>query len=821
MGRGLNQCNLVTLGSVSLGITIRFFLCALLSIVLFSFSVQCLAKSSFTIKHAQHPRLYLDQARVDFIRNVLTTRKKESSVLTRAWDDTEKAAVSLAAALNQGDKPIAAVSAPPRKLIDAAKLLGLGYLITGREEYLAAAGVYIQQLVGVSPPDSGGDYSQAGRVEAMGILYDWFFDALSIDQKSSLADAIKSSLPSLADYICGKKNTLTKEWSCSIMPPYPDALGGHSHQNNKEISAGLLAIIDEYPELLPLLTLEYENFSGVYNSAREWIAADGGFQMGWSYAGTYLSLDSIQLWGSATINTNLVREWQGKVIDFYIYGLRGDMRFPSRGDGKAAGLKSPELVTFALSSAQNFDHPQAMQFYKDWIEPAQKHHRFNELLYWNPDTRQFPIEKVPLSKHFRNSGMVLMRDTWDYLNATLLEFKSTPFWTRNHHHLDQNSFTLFYKAPLLIDSGYYDNYKSAHWSNYYTRSIAHNVITIWDPEERFARSKGQAFSCCSNDGGQRFMPLASPTLEQIQPGGINALDGVVAYEHNDLYTYVRGNASKAYSPNKLDQSTGFIRDVVFLPKVEFWDKPLAVIFDKVTASKEKSNLKKRFLLHAATEPVNIDGKREGPGIHQMKNPTFVIQNGGGVVYSQTVLPTDAVLTKIGGQDSDRDYRFLVPNFDTELGYTLEGDSVEHKFITAPVGMPEEGIKSDSWRIEVSAPDSVQVEYFLHVFSVADEATQGPPLAKNESTSAFAIINVAQRYLLAFNKLDTSPEKFEISWTGGRPDILIAGLEPSTSYEVVYRNIVDSTRTTMYFEQKADGGTKSSESGLLAMAAEKD
>jgi len=45
---------------------------------------------------------------------------------------------------------------------------------------------------------------------------------------------------------------------------------------------------------------------------------------------------------------------------------------------------------------------------------------------------------------------------------------------------------LNYKGRLLIDSGQYDSYGSGHWKNYYTRSIAHNTMVAYDPDEEYS-----------------------------------------------------------------------------------------------------------------------------------------------------------------------------------------------------------------------------------------------------------------------------------------------------------------------------------------------
>ena len=50
------------------------------------------------------------------------------------------------------------------------------------------------------------------------------------------------------------------------------------------------------------------------------------------------------------------------------------------------------------------------------------------------------------------------------------------------------SFTLSYRGRLAIDSGSYEKgsgYGSVHWHNYFTRTLAHNSITVFDPGESF------------------------------------------------------------------------------------------------------------------------------------------------------------------------------------------------------------------------------------------------------------------------------------------------------------------------------------------------
>lgn len=770
--------------------------------------------ASFSVKHGQHPRLYTNEHRLNQIRAAL---KDDSSVIAQAWADTSTHAHRKADELNAGDMPVDVYNANPNHLTGTAQLLGLGYHITGDAKFSRAADRYIAQLVGVMPRSTGGDYSQGGRIEAMGLLYDWFFYALSSYQKNQLATAIKETIPLLSNDICGPGNTVTVNWSCAVMPPSPKAVGGHSFENSKGVTAGLLAIVDEHPELMPLLAVQHENFSKNFDAVRAWVGMDGGYHMGWSYGSTYRSLDAPQLWLSAT-GVNMVKGWQGKIIDYYIHGLRGDMKFPASGDSFGKDLSGPDIPSFALWSSQLFGNGHARDFYNRWIEPRQTYNRFEELFYWQPNAPTRPVEELPLAKHFRVAGSVLMRDTWDYPNATLVEFKSASFSSRNHHHLDQNAFTVFYKAPLLIDSGTYDKYGSEHFYNYYTRTIAHNSVTVWDPEEVFYRKEENGKTCCSNDGGQKFMPTSNPSLQQIMPGGENSLDGIVNFEHTNWYTYAQGNASKAYSEEKLNQNRGFIRDVLYLRHDNVSDKPVIVTFDRVETVSGKGNLGKRFLLHTVNEPTSVGGLKAGPGIHEMDESLLVVRNGQGVLYSQTVLPENPLIKKIGGKDHEQDYRFLVPVGDNGNSYPLTSSLREEQNKLIPMASKNESQDTGSWRIEVMAQTPQQTEHFLHVMSVADAADAAPPMVENFSTESTAAAMINDVLLVAFSKQHAPVANLTVPYQGPRPDILIAGLIPNKNYSAVNLPAQQGGQPSVVVSPSPGGPLRSNGSGLLEISS---
>ena len=144
-------------------------------------------------------------------------------------------------------------------------------------------------------------------------------------------------------------------------------------------------------------------------------------------------------------------------------------------------------------------------------------------------------------------------------------------------------FTVNYKGPLAIDSGRYDpdwnHYNDAMFTksqlfNYYHRTIAHNTVLVYDPDEKFAMP-------VVNDGGQRQLLFKNGNRnvpEDYSQGTFPSDDGVgkcdwltnpgrwetgdlKAYRATKDFMYVCGDATAAYSAGKMKS---FVRQLVFV-----------------------------------------------------------------------------------------------------------------------------------------------------------------------------------------------------------------------------------------------------------------
>jgi hypothetical protein len=106
-----------------------------------------------------------------------------------------------------------------------------------------------------------------------------------------------------------------------------------------------------------------------------------------------------------------------------------------------------------------------------------------------------PPDDLPSSRLFRGTGQA-------YLNSDLTEasksvqviFKSSPFGTQSHGNEANNSFVLWaYGKQLLVRSGHYDSYGSAHHSNWVwsTRSVNNITVNGRGQKKRTAQARGK------------------------------------------------------------------------------------------------------------------------------------------------------------------------------------------------------------------------------------------------------------------------------------------------------------------------------------------
>lgn len=673
-----------------------------------------------TIIRDDRPRLLFNKSDVERIRATIATYnlndfKALSNYAKRRLNDPENAIL-------KGDYPSGIVMP-----------VAFAGLISGNNEFIQKAVNYAVLLANV-PANNGNDTVQRERLLSMSCVYDWLYDYLSSSQKSIIKNSIISHINHL-------KYFLDK----------PLFTGGHSRYGSVVIMAGLIAVYGEYGDFdgQDLLGKVKDNWVNGYNPFQSYVAKDGGYHMGWRYGPAYTAPFPYLLWEKAT-GTRWGEEWRKEQAYWFIYGLRGDGTLPRSGDCWNSVLADKNITKLIAICAGLFKDPYAEWFYRKYFSDTWAPYRLFRIAFRDHEVHPTPPfdqeNPLPLSRHFANSGFVISRDSWGK-NSSHLVFKSSPFYTKNHHHKDQNHFELSYKGSLLIDSGFYDSYGTSHWENYYTRTIAHNTLVVFDPDERF-NLYGENIS---NDGGQ-FFPNYLQEPKGHEPKNLQEtlldkykFDGIVGFSSTNESSWVRGDASKAYQPNKVKS---YIRDVMMVNKPLDRNHPLILVLDRIELNKL---LTPTILFHSNEKPVTSGNY-------------FKIQNlNGGVLHAEVFSSEDIKLNLIGGKGKE----WFV-------------DGVNHP---PNKSWEKPGIDAGAWRVEVSKPGKTDSSQFITLLSIDDVSnSQGKPLAQPVIGTGYSGIITGKNLLLIKHGEPTSTKWI---FTGNAYDhvekIYIAGVEPNKEH----------------------------------------
>jgi hypothetical protein len=211
-------------------------------------------------------------------------------------------------------------------------------------------------------------------------------------------------------------------------------------------------------------------------------------------------------------------------------------------------------------------------------------------------------------------GVVLIRSAWDDPNGTLLWFKASsyPFV---HDHRDQGSFQIYKRGWLAIDSGQYE--ETTHRGNYTYRTVAHNSLLIYRPDEHLDKNKvDPIWYGFANDGGQRWVNRPKTAADLAKPeyflGGITKFESVP-----ELYDYTQADITRSYNSTYVtteghDPKVSLVeRSIFFLRPDEY-----IIVFDRIVST--KAEYPKRWLLHSVYRP-ELDGKETFEGVIPYSN----------------------------------------------------------------------------------------------------------------------------------------------------------------------------------------------------------
>lgn len=630
-----------------------------------------------------HPRLYLRSSDIPELRERLknpeikkTIAKIQKLGVDRTPEEEAKAP----------DKSGFRYYAEMRGVTSRVQLEALDYLLNKKKSVARKAIVAMLDTLRNTNYGKKGDLSRAsGQMLMCGaMVYDWCYDQMKDSEKKAYINEFVR---------------ISKTMECGYPPKNTEPIAGHSSEwmVMRDMLSAAIAIYDEFPEMYNhVMTMLCRDYIPV----RNYVYAGHNYHQGTSYANVRFSNDLFSLW-------ILDRMGAGAVYDPAQQFVMYDFLYRRRPDGMVlpAGDVNP-----GIGGSYGLPAMLAYSYYKDpYLAYEYKRNTKidNHCLIFDVLWRDYTVEPkspetLPLTKYSGTPyGWMIARTGWDK-NSVIAEMKINEHFVGNHQHMDGGAFQIYYKGPLAIDAGAYHGtsggYNSAHNKNFFKRTVAHNSLLVFDPNEKFASwnyGGTDKTEFADNDGGQRmpgdrwetcrsFADLLSDeyTTGQVLAHGIGG-----DYMAPD-YSYLSGDITKAYS----DKVKEVKRSFVFLNLKSEKVPAAMVVFDKVVS--KNAEFKKHWLLHSIEQPQVSEN---GIIIKRTKD------GDSGMLSNTVLLPAKENLDMqvIGGKGKE---------------FWVNGTN----YANAPqAGRPDPRNERGEWRVEVSPSAPANEDYFLNVIQVAD------------------------------------------------------------------------------------------------------
>lgn len=554
---------------------------------------------------------------------------------------------------------------------------------------------------------------QMGTVMTMGALvYDWCYDQMTEADKEFFIEKFKEigAMKEIGYY-----------------PTKGSSIGSHSgeYEIHRDMLSAGIACYDEDPEMYNVaagrLFAEFVESRKLFNQAGSHPngSAYGEFRLGCE---TYADLIYTRM-GYPSIYGEEIKDVPMKYIydrlpDGYIMRDGDDYTYSSRtAPGYHLNYFTPYQILGNL-----YDQPYVRGEYMKQMSMS----NYNKDAFWtvlcaNPEKAFKSTDDLPLAYRATYPlTSITARTSWQSgmdAPTVVANMRAHERTLYDHMHDDAGHFQIYYKGSLALDSGTYagtdGGWGCSHDFNYHKRSIAHNVVTVYDPNEQFIYS-GKAFA---NDGGQKMRTTAViPNYEGLMSDeALRAQTQSVYIGPNETtpeFSYLKSNLTPAYSGKISD----YKRSMVFMDLFD-QDYPAAfVVFDKVTSTNKE--FKKKWLLHSVEEP-------------EVNGTTTVIsrtkEGYNGKLVNKTMLPSSFTIDKVGG-----------------AGYESYVDGVNY------LSEDKAGISSEQgeWRIELSPKSAATNDVFLNAMYVTDYDRNLPELPMyQESAGGFVGVTVKDRMVM--------------------------------------------------------------------------
>ena len=587
-----------------------------------------------------HPRLYVRSSDLPALKERLKTPQAQQTLSLMKELSKDRTPAEEAAVTNRGFRYYYEM----RGVTSRVQLQALDYLLEGDKRLARRAITAMLDTLQRASFGTRSDLSRAsGAMLITGaMVYDWCYDLMKSSEKQAY----------IKEFI-----RLAKSMECGYPPRNNQPIAGHPSEwmiMRDMLSAGI-AIYDEYPDMYNhVITMLYRD----YIPARNYFYEGQNYHQGTNYVHVRFACDLFPLWildkmGAGSIYSSSAR--------FVLY----DIIYRRRPDG-------------VLMPAGD-DYPQNRPALLTMPTPM-----FLASSYYKDEYLAYEFERNPRLDKSGNESM----------NHCLI------------YELLWRDYTLKGKAPdhlpLTRYSGTYSGssggYNSPNNKNYFKRTIAHNSLLVYDPDEKFGcwnYGGGVKTRFATNDGGQRMCGEGWKTC--------NSLDSLLSEEYTvgkvlahgfgpdaqaPDYSYLKGDITQAYTRKVKEAKRSF----VFLNLKSETVPAALIVYDKVSAS--NPDFRKYWLLHSIEEPT-------------LEGNTFTVRRtkdgDSGMLHNTVLLPQadNLRIDKVGGPGKEN----------WVFGTNYPNDAV------APY--LDNDNERGAWRVEVSPVAPAVTDNFLNVIQVAD------------------------------------------------------------------------------------------------------
>lgn len=692
-----------------------------------------------------HPRLYVRSADIPELKKRMENPQVKKSIATLRKLGVDRTAEEEAKVTDRGFRYYFEM----RGATSRVQTQALDYLVYGdKKQARNAITAMLDTLQNVNFGTKQ-DLSRASGVMLMcgAMVYDWCYDQMKDSEKKAYIESFVR---------------IAKTMECGYPPRNNEPIAGHSSEwmvLRDMLSAGI-AIYDEYPDMYNyVIKMMFKDYLPV----RNYIYAGHNYHQGTSYVNVRFSNDLFSLWILDRMGAGAIYDSSQQFVPYdFLYRRRPDGQVIPAGDTNPIRRSMPSYSLPAmLASSYYKDNYLAYEYERK--PKLEAHCLIFDILWRDLDLKAKAPDDLPLTRYSGTPfGWMIARTAWDQ-NSVIAEMKINEQFVGNHQHLDGGSFQLYYKGPLAIDAGAYQGssggYNSPHNKNFFKRTIAHNSLLVYNPDEKFAcwnYGGGDKTEFADNDGGQRMPGDRWETCRSFEKLLSKDYTTGKALAHGfgpDLnkpdYSYLKGDITQAYTDKVKEAKRSF----VFL-NLHSAEVPAAlIVFDKVVSS--DAQFKKFWLLHSIEEPV-------------IENNRFTIKrtkNGDtGMLQNQVLLPeiSDAQIEKVGGKG--KEFWVFGTNYPNE----------------ASPNRPDDANEKGAWRVEVSPKAAATENYFLNVMQVADNSCKQMNEVKRIDADKVVGVQIADRIVTFSKNSQPLSNRFDVKTTGDKTmKYVITDLIPGT------------------------------------------